>query len=129
MISVLDLIRELDFEPEIVYIHDGEKDIKINYASLKEEFGYNLDSFLELVPVDGHVYFSEHSWKNETDIHLDTSILELLKQIDEEQNGAHDQKLSNYLLMTQQALEDLRFGDIDSIAELTELLETNVVEI
>lgn len=129
MISVLDLIRELDFEPEIIFLHDVEKDIKIDYASLKEEFGYNLDSFLELIPVDGHVYFSEHSWKNETDIHLDTSVLELLKQIDEEQNGAHDQKLSNYLLMTQHALEDLRFGDTDSIAELTELLETNVVEI
>ena len=126
MISVLDLIRELDFEPEIVYIHDGEKDIKINYASLKEEFGYNLDSFLELVPVDGHVYFSEHSWKNETDIHLDTSVLELLKQIGEEQFGQRDQKISNYLLMVQNALEDLRFGDTERIVELTEMLETNV---
>ena len=129
MISVLDLIKELDFEPEIIFLHDGEKDIKINYASLKEEFGYNLDSFLELVPVDGKVYFSEHIYKNEIDVHCNTSVLELLKQIYEEQLGQHDQKMSNYLLMTQHALEDLRFGDTDSIAELTELLETNVVEI
>lgn len=128
MISVLDLIRELDFEPEFVYLHDGEKDIKINYASLNEEFSYNLDSFLELVPMDGHVYFSEHSWKNEIDLHCDTSLLELLKQIDEERNGVHDQKLSNYLLMAQHALEDLRFGDVDGIAELTSLIEENVVE-
>lgn len=129
MISVKDLIDSIDFEPEVLYLHDGERTIRVDYASLKEEFGYNLDSFLELVPIDGKVYFSEHSWKNETDVHLDTSVLEALKQIDEEQNGVHDQKLSNYLLMTQHALEDLRFGDIDSIAELTELLETNVVGI
>ncbi len=129
MISILDLIKELDFEPTIVFLHDGEKTVRVDYASLKEEFGYNLDSFLELVPVDGKVYFSEHIYKNETDLHLDTSLLELLKQIDEEQNGAHDQKLSNYLLMTQHALEDLRFGDADSIAELTELLETSTVEL
>lgn len=129
MISVKDLIDSIDFEPEVIYLHDGEKDIKVNYASLKDEFGYNIDSFLELVPVDGHVYFSEHSWKNEIDVHLDTSVLDLLKQSDEEQNGVYDQKISNYLLLAQHALEDLRFGDTDSIAELTELLETNVVEI
>lgn len=126
MISVLDLIRELDFEPEIIFLHDGEKDIKINYASLKEEFSYNLDSFLELTPMIGHAYFSKHTWKNETDLHCNTNILELLKQSDEEQNGTRDQKLSNYLLLVQHALEDLRFGDTDGITELTELLETSV---
>lgn len=129
MISVLDLIRELDFEPEIIFLHDGEKDIKIDYASLKEEFSYNLDSFLELVPVDGHVYFSEHSWKNETDLHCDTSLLETLKQIDEEQFEQSGQKISNYLLMVQRSLEDLRFGDTDGIVGLTELLETSTVEL
>lgn len=129
MISVKDLIDNVDFQPEIVFLHDGEKDIKINYASLKEEFGYNLDSFLELAPITGHVYFSEHTWKNETDLHCDTSVLELLKQSDEEQNGEHDQKLSNYLLLVQHALEDLRFGDVDGIAELTSLIEENVAEL
>lgn len=129
MISVLDLIRELDFEPEVLYLHDGEKDIKVNYVSLKEEFGYNLDSFLELVPVDGKVYFSEHIWKNEIDVHLYTSVLEILKQIYEEQNGVRDQKLSDYLLMVQNALTDLRFSDANGITELTSLLETNEVEL
>ena len=123
MISVLDLIRGLDFEPEIIFLHDGEKDIKIDYASLKEEFSYNLDSFLELTPMIGHVYFSEHTWKNETDLHCNTNILELLKQSDEEQNGTRDQKLSNYLLLVQHALEDLRFGDTDFIAEITNCLK------
>ena len=129
MISILDLIRELDFEPEIIYLHDGERTIRVDYASLKEEFGYNLDSFLELVPMNGKVYFSEHIYKNEIDLHCNTNLLEILKQIYEEQNGANDQKISNFLLLVQHALEDLRFGDTDSIAELTESLETNVVEI
>ena len=128
MISVNNLIRELDFDPNIVFLHDGEKDIKINYSSLKEEFGYNLDSFLELVPVDGHVYFSEHTWKNEIDLHCDTSLLELLKQVYEEQFGQRDQKISNYLLMTQHALEDLRFGGVEGIEELTSVLETSLVD-
>ena len=129
MISVLDLIRELDFEPEIIYLHDGERTIRIDYASLKEEFGYNLDSFLELVPMNGKVYFSEHVWKNEIDLHCDTTLLEILKQNYEEQNGVHDQKISNLLLLVQHALEDLKFGDTEGISELTELLETNAVEI
>ena len=128
MISVLDLIRELDFEPEIIFLHDGEKDIKIDYASLKEEFGYNLDSFLGLAPMTGHVYFSEHTWKNKTDLHCDTSVLELLKQSDEEQNGEHDKKISNYLLMVQHALEDLKFGDTEGISEITSVLETSAVD-
>ena len=128
MISVKDLIDEVDFDPEVLYLHDGEKDIKINYSSLKENFGYNLDSFLELVPVDGKVYFSEHIYKNEIDVHCDTSVLELLKQIYEEQLGQRDQNISNYLLMTQRALEDLRFGDVEGIEELTELLETSAVD-
>lgn len=129
MTSVKDLIDSIDFDPEVVYLHDNEKEIKIDYALLEEKFSFNLNSLLELVPMDGHVYFVDHVWKNEKDVHCRTSLLELLKQIDEEQNGAHDQKLSNYLLMTQHALEDLRFGDTDSIAELTELLETSTVEL
>ena len=127
MICLNDLIKELDFEPEIIFLHDGERTIRVDYASLKEEFGYNLDSFLELVPMNGKVYFSEHVWKNEIDLHCDTNLLELLKQIYEEQTGVHDQKISNLLLLVQHSLEDLRFGDTDSIAELTELLETSTV--
>lgn len=126
MISVKELLEELDFEPEVVYLHDGEKDVKINYASLKENFGYNLDSFLELVPVDGHVYFSNHTWKNEIDLHCDTSVLELIKQVHEERFGQYDQKISNYLLIVQHALEDLKFEDVEGITELTEMLEANV---
>ena len=129
MISVKELIDEVDFDPEVLYLHDGEKDIKINYASLKENFGYNLDCFLELVQVDGKVYFSKHSWKNETDVHLDTSVLETLKQIDDGQFGQSGQKISHYFLLVQNALEDLKFGDVEGISELTVLLETNVVEI
>lgn len=129
MISLQDLIEEIDFEPEVIFLHDDEKDIKIDYASLKEKFSFNLDSFLELVPMTGHVYFSEHTWKNETDLYCNTSLLELLKQIYEEQNGVRDQKISNYLLVIQNALEDLRFGDTDSITELTLLIEENVVEL
>lgn len=128
MISILDLVRELDFEPEVLYLHDGEKDIKIDYDSLKEEFGYNLDSFLELTPVDGHVYFSEHIYKNEIDVHCNTSLLELLKQAYEKQFGQHDQKISNCLLMVQRALDDLRFGDVEGITELTSVLETSLVD-
>lgn len=126
MISVKDLIDSIDFEPEVLYLHDGERTIRVDYASLKEEFSYNLDSFLELTPMTGHVYFSEHTWKNEIDLHCNTNILELLKQSDEEQSDTRDQKLSNYLLLVQHALEDLRFGDTDGITELTELLETSV---
>lgn len=128
MISVLDLIRELDFEPEMVFLHDGERTIRIDYDSLKEEFGYNLDSFLELTPVDGHVYFSEHIYKNEIDVHCNTSLLELLKQAYEKQFGQHDQKISNCLLMVQRALDDLRFGDVEGITELTSVLETSLVD-
>lgn len=129
MISVKDLIDSIDFEPEVVYLHDNEKEIKIDYALLEEKFSFNLDSFLELVPMDGHVYFVDHVWENEKDVHCRTSVLELLKQIDEERNGVHDQKISNCLLMAQHALEDLRFGDVDGIAELTSLIEENVVEL
>ena len=129
MISVKELIDEVDFQPEVIYLHDNEKDIKINYSSLKEEFGYNLDSFFELVPMDGKVYFSNHIWKNEIDLHCNTSLLETLKQIDEEQFGQSGQKIFNYLLMVQHALEDLLFGDTDGITELTELLETSAVEL
>lgn len=125
MFSVLDLIDSIDFEPEIIYLHDGEKEIKIDYAILKEEFGFNLDSFLELVPMDGHVYFVDHVWKKEKDVHCRTSVLELLKQIDEEQNGFCD-FISKYLLMVQDALNELRSGDTNGITELTSLIESNV---
>lgn len=126
MISVLDLIREIDFEPEVIFLHDNKKTIEVNYASLREEFGYDLDSFLELVPVDGKVYFINRVYKNETDLCLDTHLLELLKQIYEEQNDLYDQKLSKYLLMVQNALDDLRSGDANGITELTSLIESNV---
>lgn len=129
MISLQDLLEEIDFKPEVIYLHDKEKTIKIDYSILGEEFSFNLNSFFELIPVKGKVYFINRVYKNETDLCLDTNLLELLKQNYEEQNGVHGQKISNYLLMTQHALEDLRFGDTDSIAELTELLETNIVEI
>ena len=129
MISILDLIREIDFEPEVIFLHDRERTIKVDYASLKEEFGYNLDSFLELVPMDGKVYFSEHIYKNEIDLHCNTSVLELLKQSDEDQFGQSGQKISNYLLLVQHALEDLKFGDTEGIAELTSVLETSPVEL
>lgn len=129
MISLQDLLEEIDFEPEVIYLHDNEKELRVNYAILEDNFNFNLNCFLELVPIDGHVFFVDHAWKNEKDLHCNTSLLELLKQIDEEQNGTHDQKLSNYLLMVQHALEDLRFGDVDGITELTELLETSVVEL
>lgn len=129
MISLQDLLEEIDFEPEVIYLHDNEKEIKIDYSLLKEEFEFNLDSFLELVPMDGHVYFVDHVWKNEKDLHCRTHLLELLKQIDEEQNGVHDQKLSKYLLLVQDALKDLRDGDANKIAELTESLEISAVEL
>ena len=128
MIGILDLIREIDFEPEVIFLHDRERTIKVDYASLKEEFGYNLDSFLELVPMDGKVYFSEHIYKNEIDLHCNTSVLELLEQSDEEQFGQSGQKISNYLLLVQHALEDLKFGDTEGIVELTSVLETSVVD-
>lgn len=123
MISVKDLIDSIDFEPEVVYLHDNEKEIKIDYALLEEKFSFNLDSFLELVPMDGHVYFVDHVWKNEKDVHCRTSVLELLKQIDEEQNNLCNQKPSKYLLLIQDALRDLRSGDEDRIMELVSLIE------
>lgn len=129
MISVKDLIDDIDFEPEVIYLHDNEKEIKIDYSLLKEEFEFNLDSFLELVPMDGHVYFVDHVWKGEKDLHCRTHLLKLLKQIDEEQNVVHNQKLSKYLLLVQDALKDLQDGDANKIEELTELLETNAVEL
>ena len=129
MISILDLIREIDFEPEVIFLHDRERTIKVDYASLKEEFGYNLDSFLELVPMDGKVYFSEHIYKNEIDLHCNTSVLELLEQSDEEQFGQSGQKISNYLLLVQHALEDLKFGATEGVAELASVLETSPVEL
>lgn len=128
MISLQDLLEEIDFEPEVIYLHDNGKTIKIDFSLLREEFSFNLNSFFELVPVEGHVYFINHVYKNETDLCLDTNLLELLKQVYEEQFDQHDQKISNYLLMTQHALEDLRFGDVEGITELTELLETSVVD-
>ena len=128
MISVKDLIDSIDFEPEVIYLHDNEKEIKIDYALLEEKFSFNLDSFLELVPMDGHVYFVDHVWKNEKDVHCRTSVLELLKQIDEEHNGFCD-LISKYLLMVQGALNDLRFADTNSITELTSFIEENAVEL
>lgn len=128
MISVKDLIDSIDFEPEVIYLHDNEKEIKIDYALLEEKFSFNLNSFLELVPMDGHVYFVDHVWKNEKDVHCRTSVLELLKQIDEEHNGFCD-LISKYLLMVQGALNDLRFADTNSITELTSFIEENAVEL
>lgn len=125
MISLQELLEEIGFEPEVIFLHDGEKDIKINYASLKEDFGFDLDNFLELVPMDGHIFFVNHAWKNETDLHCDTSLLELLKQVDEKQFGAQNKKPASYLLMVQNALEDLRFGDEDGIMELVSMVEAN----
>ena len=128
MISVKDLIDSIDFEPEVIYLHDNEKEIEIDYALLEENFSFNLDSFLELVPMDGHVYFVDHVWKNEKDVHCRTSVLELLKQIDEERNGFCD-LISKYLLMVQGALNDLRSGDTNSITELTSFIEESAVEL
>ena len=113
----------------VIYLHDREKTIKIDYSILGEEFSFNLNSFFELIPVEGKVYFINRVYKNETDLCLDTNILEILKQNYEEQFGHRDQKISNYLLMVQHALEDLKFGDTEGIAELTSVLEENVVEL
>ena len=124
MISVKDLIDEIGFQPEEIYLHDNEKTIKVDYRRLEEEFGYPLNCFLELVPVDGHVYYVDHSWKNEKDLHCDTKIVELLQRINEEQNEVH-QTLSHYLLMIQFALDDLRSGDEDGILELVSLIEAS----
>ena len=129
MISLQDLLEEIDFKPEVIYLHDREKTIKIDYSILGEEFSFNLNSFSELIPVEGKVYFINRVYKNETDLCLDTNILEILKQNYEEQFGHRDQKISNYLLMVQHALEDLKFGDTEGIAELTSVLEENVVEL
>ena len=128
MISVKDLIDSIDFEPEVICLRDNEKEIKIDYALLEENFSFNLDSFLELVPMDGHVYFVDHVWKNEKDVHCRTSVLELLKQIDGERNGFCD-LISKYLLMVQGALNDLRSGDTNSITELTSFIEESAVEL
>ena len=125
MFSVKDLIDEVGFQPEEIYLQDGEKTIKVDYRRLKEEFGYPLSCFLELVPVDEHVFYVDHSWKNEKDLHCNTTIIELLKRIDEEQNGVRNQKLSNYLLMIQDALKDLRSGDESGIMELVSLIEAS----
>ena len=122
MISVLDLVDKVGFEPEKIYLSDKDKTIRVDYRLLTDKFSYPLNCFLELIPVDGHVYYVEHSWKNETDLHCDTSILELLKQADD---GVYNQKLSNYLLMVQNALTDLHFGDEDGIMELVSLIETS----
>ena len=125
MISVQDLIENVDFEPEEIYLEDGDKTIRVDYRLLNERSDRSLESFLELVPVEGHVYFVNHAWKNETDLHCDTSLLELLKQVDEEQFGANNQKPASYLLMVQNALEDLRFGDENGILELVSMVEAN----
>ena len=124
MISVKDLIDEIGSQPEEIYLHDNEKTIKVDYRRLEEEFGYPLNCFLELVPVDGHVYYVDHSWKNEKDLHCDTKIVELLQRINEEQNEVH-QTLSHYLLMIKFALDDLRSGDEDGILELVSLIEAS----
>lgn len=128
MISLQDLLEEIDFKPEVIYLHDNGKTIKIDYSLLGEEFSFNLNSFFELVPVEGHVYFINRVYKNETDLCLDTNLLELLKQIYEEQLGQRIQKISNYLLLVQHALEDLRFGGVEGIEELTSVLETSLVD-
>lgn len=125
VISVKDLIESINFQPEVIYLKDNAETIRIDYRLLEEEFGYTLNYFLELVPVEGHVFFSNHAWKNETDIHCDTSLLEILKKIDEEQNKLNNQKPSKYLLMVQNALKDLRSGDSNSIMELVNLIEAN----
>lgn len=122
MISVLDLVDKVGFKPEKIYLSDKDKIIRVDYRLLEDKFSYPLNCLLELVPVDGHVYYVEHSWKNETDLYCDTSILELLKQIDD---GVYDQKRSNYLLMVQNALKDLRSGDEDGIMELVSLIEAS----
>lgn len=124
MISVSDLIEEVDFQPEEIYLQDNEKTIRVDYHILEEEFSYPLNCFLELVPVEGHVYFVNHAWKNKIDVCCDTSLLELLKKIDEEQNKVSNQKPSKYLLMVQDALRDLRSGDEDRIMGLVSLIET-----
>lgn len=125
MISVSDLLDETGFQPEEIYLQDGEKTIRVDYRLLEEEFGYPLNCFLELVPMNGNVFFVDHSWKNEKDLHCNTTIIELLKRIDEEQNGVRNQKSSNYLLMIQDALKDLRSGDESGIMELVSLIEAS----
>ena len=125
MISVSELLDNIDFEPEKIYLSDGEKEVKVDYRLLEDKFSYPLNSFLELVPVEGHVYFVEHSWKNETDLHCETSVLELLKQAEETYYGEKDQKISKYLLMVQNALTDLRFGDEEGLMELVSLIEAS----
>lgn len=125
MISVQDLIENEGFEPEEIYLEDSGKTIRIGYKLLKEKFSRPLESLLELIPVEGHIFFINHVWKNETDLHCDTSLLELLKQVDEKQFGASDKKPASYLLMVQNALEDLRFGDDDGIMELVSMVEAN----
>lgn len=125
MISVQDLVEEVDFQPEEIYLQDNEKTIMVDYHLLEEKFGYPLNCFLELVPVEGHVYFVNHAWENETDIHCDTSLLGLLKKIDEKQNKVNNQKPSKYLLMVQDALRDLCLGNEERIMELVSLIEAS----
>lgn len=125
MINLADLIDAVSFEPEKIYLSDGEKTIRVDYRLLVDKFSYPLNCFLELVPVEGHVFFSNHVWKNENDVYCDTSLLELLKQAEETYYGEKDQKISKYLLMVQNALTDLRFGDEDGIMELVSLIESS----
>lgn len=125
MLSLADLISAVDFEPEKIYLADGEKEIRIDYRLLEDKTSFPLACFLELVPVEGHVYFVERSWQGETDLHCDTSVLELLKKADEKCYDEKDQKISKYLLMVQNALTDLRFGDQEGLMELVALLEVN----
>lgn len=125
MISLQELLDEIDFQPKTIFLEDGDRTIKIDSDFLGDESYRSLNYFFELVPVEGGVYFVEHAWRNETDLHLDTSLLELLKEIEEEQNGMYDQKPAKYLLMVQRALEDLHFGDEDGIMELVQMLEAN----
>lgn len=123
MISLQDLLEEIDFKPKNIFLEDGDRTIKIDRDFLGDEPYRSLNCFFELVPVEGRVYFVEHAWQNEIDLHFDTSLLELLRDIDEEQNGMYDQKPAKYLLMIKHALEDLHFGDEDGIMELVSLIE------
>lgn len=123
MFSLTDLIGTIDFKPEKIYLADGEKEIRIDYRLLEDKASFPLACFLELVPVEGHVYFVERSWQGETDLHCDTSLLEVLKKAEEKCYNEKDQKISKYLLAVQNALTDLRFGDQEGIMELVALLE------
>lgn len=125
MLSLAELVDAVDFKPEKIYLADGEKEVRIDYRLLEDKASFPLACFLELVPVEGHVYFVERSWQGETDLHCDTSVLELLKKADEKCYNEKGQKISKYLLAMQNALTDLRFGDQEGIMELVSLLEVN----